>query len=75
MNKVRGAVAGAIALTLGFPVIRVSLDFSAILIRRHWPGAWFCGLILWYSLFLAVALSLVLAAYVAWYTARNPRTG
>ena len=37
---------------------------SAILIRRHWPEAWFSGLIVWYFDLFAVALSIAIALVV-----------
>jgi hypothetical protein len=50
---------------LSYSLVRPAGTLCAILIRRHWPDASFSGLITWYAVFLAVALSLVIAIVVA----------
>ncbi len=68
MGVARALGAGVVALAVSFPVLKLGAELCAILIRRHWPDAWFSGLIIWYSLFFAAACSLGIAIYVGCYT-------
>ena len=69
----KAAIAGIVAIVLSFPLLRFAGELCAILIRRRWPDAWFSGLIVWYSLFLALGCSLALSAYVVRYTLKNQK--
>jgi hypothetical protein len=59
-----GVGTGIVALVLSFSLLRPAGTISAILIRRHWPEAWFSGLIVWYFEFFAAALSIAIALVV-----------
>lgn len=69
--SVRAVVAGIIALVLSFSLLRPAGELSAIWTRRHWPDAWFSGLIVWYFDFFALCLSIAIALVVARYSFRG----
>jgi hypothetical protein len=60
-KSLRAVVAGVAALLLSFSLLRPAAELFAILIRRHWPEAWFSGLIDWYLDFLAAGLAIAIA--------------
>jgi hypothetical protein len=72
-NSLRVFVSGALALFLSYSLLRPASVLSAILIRRHWPEAWFSGLIVWYADLLAVACSIAVAIATGQYTFQRPQ--
>lgn len=74
-KSLRAVVAGAAALVLSFSLMRPAAELFAILIRRHWPEAWFSGLIDWYLVFFAAGIAIAIAIVVGRYSFRSePRT-
>ena len=69
-KSLRAVVAGVAALLLSFSLLRPAAELFAILIRRHWPEAWFSGLIVWYLDFFAVGLAIVFAIAIGRYSFR-----
>src|SRR5450631_4495117 len=69
-KSLRAVVAGVAALVLSFSLLRPAAELFAILIRRHWPEAWFSGLIVWYLDFIAAALAIAIAIAIGRYSFR-----
>jgi hypothetical protein len=63
-------VVGVAALVLSFSLLRPAAELFAILIRRHWPEAWFSGLIVWYLDFFAAGLAIAIAIAIGRYSFR-----
>jgi hypothetical protein len=72
-NSLRGVVAAVAALILSFSLLRPAAELFAILIRRHWPEAWFSGLIVWYLDFFAAVLAIAIAIAIGRYSFRVER--
>ena len=72
-QSLRAVAAGIVALVLSFSLLRPAGTISAVLIRRHWPEAWFSGLIVWYFDAFAAVLSIALARVVGRTSFRGPR--
>jgi hypothetical protein len=70
-RSLRASAAGVVALVLSFASLRPRAELLALTVRRHWPEAWFCGLIVWYFDFLAFGVSLVLAVVIGRYSFRE----
>ena len=66
----RAMVVGVAALVLSFSLLRPAAELFAILIRRHWPEAWFSGLIVWYLDFFAAGLAIAIAIAIGRYSFR-----
>jgi len=66
VKVLRAVIAGVVALVLSFALLRPAGELAAISIRRHWPEAWFSGLIVWYFNFFAIGLSLVIALAIGY---------
>jgi hypothetical protein len=74
-KSLRAVVAGVAAIVLSFSLLRPPAELLAIMIRRHWPEAWFSGLIVWYLDFFAAGLSIAIAIAIGRYSFRaNPQT-
>src|SRR5450432_2940915 len=74
-KSLRAAVAGVATLVLSFSLLRPAAELFAILIRRHWPEAWFSGLIVWYLDFFAAGLAIAIAIVIGRYSFRlEPET-
>jgi membrane protein implicated in regulation of membrane protease activity len=56
--------AGIVVFLLTFYLLRPAAEIFAILIRRHWPEAWFSGLIVWYMDFVAAAVAIAIAVTI-----------
>jgi cation transport ATPase len=69
-KSLRAVVAGVAALVLSFSLLRPTAELFAILIRRHWPQAWFSGLIVWYLDFFAAGLAIAIAIAIGRYSFR-----
>jgi len=69
-KSLRAVVAGVAALVLSFSLVRPAAEQSAILIRRHWPEAWFSGLVVWYLDFFAAGLAIAIAIAIGRYSFR-----
>ena len=69
-KSLRAVVAGVAALVLSFSIQRPAAELFAILIRRHWPEAWFSGLIVWYLDFFAAGLAIAIAIAIGRYSFR-----
>jgi hypothetical protein len=69
-KSLRAVVAGVAALVLSFSLLRPAAELFAILIRRHWPEAWFSGLIVWYLDFFAAGLAIAIAIAFGRYSFR-----
>jgi hypothetical protein len=69
-KSLRAVVEGVAALIGSFSLLRPLAEISAILIRRHWPAAWFSGLIVWYLDFFAAGLATAIAITVWRYSVR-----
>ena len=67
-DVLRAVAVSLVALAISFSILRPAGELSAILIRRRWPDAWFSGLIVWYAVFFAAGLSIVIALVVGRYT-------
>jgi xanthine/uracil permease len=70
----RALATGVVALLLSFSLLRTAGELCALMIRRHWPNAWFAGLIVWYALFFAIGCSTVVAVVAGLYTMKHPRS-
>ncbi len=66
----RAVVPGVASPIVSFSLLRRPADIFAILIRRHWPEAWFSGLIVWYFNFFAAGLAIAIAIAVGRYSLR-----
>ncbi len=69
-KSLRAVVAGVVALVLSFSLLRPAAELFAILIRRHWPEAWFSGLSVWYLDFFAAGLAIAIAIAIGRYSFR-----
>jgi hypothetical protein len=69
----RAVVAGVAVLVLSFSLLRPAAKLFAILIRRHWPEAWFSGSIVWYLDFFAAGLAIAIAIAIGRYSFRVER--
>ena len=69
----RAVVAGVAVLVLSFSLLRPAAELFAILIRRHWPEAWFSGSIVWYLDFFAAGLAIAIAIAIGRYSFRVER--
>jgi hypothetical protein len=67
----RGTVSGLAAFAVSFFALRPVAELCAVLIRQHWPEAWFSGLIVWYADFLAAALSIAIAVVIGRYMLKH----
>jgi hypothetical protein len=72
-KSLRAVLAGVAALALSFSLLRPTAELFAILIRRHWPEAWFSGLIVWYLDFFAAGLAIAVAIAIGRYSLRLER--
>jgi hypothetical protein len=63
-QRLRAAILAILALVLSFWLLRQAGELTAILIRQRWPDAWFSGLVVWCADFVAVGISIVIAAVV-----------
>ena len=72
-KSLRVVLAGIAALVLSFSLLKPTAELFAILIRRHWPEAWFSGLIVWYLDFIAAALAIAIAIAIGRYSLRLER--
>jgi hypothetical protein len=72
-NSLRAVVAAVAALILSLFAAEARSRTIAILIRRHWPEAWFSGLIVWYLDFFAAALAIAIAIASGRYSFRVER--
>lgn len=72
-KSLRAVAAGVAAFVLSFSLLRPAAELFAILIRRHWPEAWFSGLIVWYLDFFAAALAIAIAIAIGRYSFRLER--
>lgn len=68
IRPLRVVAAGIIALILSFSLLRPAAEVCAVVIRRHWPEAWFSSSTVLYCEFLAAVLSLAAAVTVGRYT-------
>jgi hypothetical protein len=68
---VRGTVVAVIALAASFTALRPLGILCALMIRRHWPEAWFSGLITWYADFFVAGLSIGIGILVGRQTIRH----
>ena len=66
----RAALEGIIGLYVSFLLLRPVAEIFAVLIRRHWPAAWFSGFIVWYLDLLAAGLSIAIGITVWRYSLR-----
>jgi hypothetical protein len=57
-------LAGAISAILSYSALISPATVAAIAIRRRTPNAWFSGLIVWYTTFLVIGISVVIAGAV-----------
>lgn len=71
IRSFRAIAAGITALILLFLLLRPAAELCAVLIRRHWPEAWFSSSIVWYGEFLAAAVSFAGAVVVGRYTLKR----
>jgi hypothetical protein len=69
-KSLRAVAAGVATLLLSFSLLRPAAELFAILIRRHWPEAWFSGLIVWYLDFFAAGLAIAIAIAIGRYSFR-----
>ena len=69
-KSLRAVLAGVVALVLSFSLLRPTAELFAILIRRHWPEAWFSGLIVWYFDFFSAGLAIAIAVAIGRYSFR-----
>jgi hypothetical protein len=58
---------------LSFLLLKPPAELFAILIRRHWPEAWFSGLIVWYLDFFGAGLAIAIAIAIGRYSFRVER--
>jgi hypothetical protein len=72
-KSLRVVLAGIAALVLSFSLLKPTAELFAILIRRHWPEAWFSGLIVWYLDFFAAGLAIAVAIAIGRYSFRGER--
>jgi hypothetical protein len=72
-KSLRAVVAGIAALAFSFSLLRPPAELFAILIRRHWPEAWFSGSIVWYLDFFAGGLAIAIALAIGRYSFRVER--
>jgi hypothetical protein len=72
-KSLRSVVTGVAALILSFLLLRPAAELFAILIRRHWPEAWFSGLIVWYLDLFAAGLAVAVALAIGRYSLRVER--
>ena len=70
-QRFRALLVAVVALVLSFSLFRPTGTLLAVLVRRHWPQAWFSGLIVWYFDFFAVGLSITVAVFAALSTLRR----
>jgi|SRR5579871_727971 len=74
----RAVTTGIVTLALSFSLLSPAAEICALLIRRHWPVAWFSGLIVWYFDLFAAILSIAIALVIGRFSlqssvANNPR--
>ena len=72
-KSLRAVLAGIAALFISFSLLRPAAELFAIVIRRHWPEAWFSGLIVWYLDFFAAVLAIAIAIAIGRYSFRVER--
>jgi hypothetical protein len=68
VNVLRAVAVSLVALVVSVSSFKPAGELAAVLIRRHWPNAWFSGLIVWYADFFAFALSIAIAFFVGRHT-------
>jgi len=74
-KSLRAVMIGVAALVLSFSLLKPPAELFAILIRRHWPEAWFSGSIVWYLDFFAAGLAIAIAIAIGRYLFRvEPQT-
>jgi hypothetical protein len=69
----RAVAAGVAVLVLSFSLLRPAAELFTILIRRHWPEAWFSGSFVWYLDFFAAGLAFAIAIAIGRYSFRVER--
>lgn len=64
-QRFRAVLVAIVAFGVSFSLLRPAGELAAVVVRKHWPQAWFSGLIVWYANVLAVVLSTAITVLVS----------